>query len=54
MAYKMVSELGNAIYYAKTEREKQRLERLGYKEEIKKTTANTSAKRGKKNDKAEN
>ncbi len=58
MAFKLANRYGNAICYAETEKEKQDLISRGFHEvpqESKKAVkTNTSAKRGKKNDKKEN
>lgn len=68
MSFRMVSEYGNAIYYVKTERERDEFLRKGYREEkpqeksaVKKnegakapTKKNSSTKRGTKNEKNQN
>lgn len=58
MAFKLVNRYGNAIYHAETEAQKQELISRGFHEvpqdSQKTVTANTSAKRGRKNVKVEN
>ena len=54
MSYKMVSEYGNVIYNVNTEREKEDLERRGFKCEPQADKPKTSEKRGAKNVKSEN